>query len=46
MPYTIPTELDWLPAVRVHPLNEALSNTAIAAPLILQDLQRYLAKMQ
>ena len=29
------TELDWLSAVRVHPLNEALSNTAIAAPLIL-----------
>jgi sterol desaturase/sphingolipid hydroxylase (fatty acid hydroxylase superfamily) len=29
------TQLDWLSAVRVHPLNEAFSNTAIAAPLIL-----------
>jgi sterol desaturase/sphingolipid hydroxylase (fatty acid hydroxylase superfamily) len=29
------TELDWLSAVRVHPLNDALSSTAIAAPLIL-----------
>src|SRR5581483_8489128 len=28
------TELNWLSSVRVHPFNEALQNTAIAAPLI------------
>jgi sterol desaturase/sphingolipid hydroxylase (fatty acid hydroxylase superfamily) len=29
------TELDWLSAVRVHPLNDAISSTVIATPLIL-----------
>jgi sterol desaturase/sphingolipid hydroxylase (fatty acid hydroxylase superfamily) len=29
------TDLDWLSSVRVHPLNEALSNTVIATPLLL-----------
>jgi sterol desaturase/sphingolipid hydroxylase (fatty acid hydroxylase superfamily) len=29
------TELDWLSSVRVHPLNDALSTTFVAAPLLL-----------
>ncbi len=29
------TELDWLSSVRVHPVNDALSNLAVAAPLLL-----------
>ena len=29
------TDLDWLSSVRVHPLNDALQTTAIAAPLLL-----------
>ena len=33
------TELNWLSAVRVHPFNEALQNTAIASPLILLGFQ-------
>jgi sterol desaturase/sphingolipid hydroxylase (fatty acid hydroxylase superfamily) len=29
------TELDWLSSVRVHPLNDAIASTAVAAPLLL-----------
>ncbi len=34
------TELDWLSAVRVHPLNDAISNTIVAAPLLLLGFSR------
>jgi sterol desaturase/sphingolipid hydroxylase (fatty acid hydroxylase superfamily) len=29
------TEIDWLSSVRLHPLNDAISNAAVATPLIL-----------
>jgi sterol desaturase/sphingolipid hydroxylase (fatty acid hydroxylase superfamily) len=29
------TEVDWLSSVRVHPLNDAIGNTIVAAPLLL-----------
>jgi sterol desaturase/sphingolipid hydroxylase (fatty acid hydroxylase superfamily) len=29
------TEIDWLSAVRLHPLNDAISSAAVATPLIL-----------